>query len=1035
VDHLVARLLEVRYGTLSSALHLLGVMETESLDETASEFETPYVKRTIHWQRLKDLLGDPVGTMVASLTSAEEVLVYRWLYHMGLFGVSFGLPAGLRSPDDPTLRHFNDDADLLSREDADELTTLHVPLTTDPAAKPDLEFYPVQDVNTGLFTGIAAVVGLGAETSIPLSERYTLVTKASANLAEGLGLRLSRDGSFRFSAGVLSGSPQALADAVQFGARISIAPAEGEPALPLLLLGAPGGSRLQIGSGALSFGVEKQAELDLFLEGELRDGLVELRTDDADSFIASLLPEGGVSAGFSLGIGFSNRLGFYFRGAASLTIRTPLHLSLGPVDVQYLGIGLSLIDDRVVLDVTTGLAARLGPLSAVVDEIGVRGSFGIEDGRAGNLGPLDAAFRFKPPSGVGLAVDVGVVKGGGYLFFDPDRGEYAGALELTLGDFLSLKAIGLLTTRMPDGSRGFALLIIITAEFSPPLQLGWGFRLMGVGGLLGLNRTVDLEALALGVRTGAASSILFPVDVVANASRIVSDLRSIFPPSPDRFVIGPMLKLGWGTPTVIQLDLGLIIETGGSYAIVGVLRIAVSDDAGSSILRLQSNFIGALELDKSRGWFFASHFDSRLLTTTIEGDMGVLVAGGQEKNVLVANGGFHPQFEPPPLPFPTPRRIAFNLIDSDRARIRIEGYLAVTTNTVQFGARAELYLGFSSFSIDGHLHFDVLLRRKPFYLIADVEARVALKIGGVGVFNIDIACALSGPGPWRARGEGSVSLLFVTIRKHFDESWGEVSVTVLPPIAIVPVLLEELARASNWRALTPQASGLLVSLRTLGAGEDQLVLHPLGALEISQNALPLGVTLDRVGEQIPSDATSLSVEVVGGPFAKLRDAVRGFAPAEFRNLTDAERLAAPAFQDQPSGVVLGAEGNTWRTGHAVRRSVRYGVTTLDTLYRRVPPRPARSKPPLFEHFLANAAAARSSLSAASRKKTQPFEDRVDVVGEGFAVVSVVDFQAAPGTATFSSEYEASEWMRQAAALDPTVPRRFQIVAADEGAPA
>ena len=37
-------------------------------------------------------------------------------------------------------------------------------------------------------------------------------------------------------------------------------------------------------------------------------------------------------------------------------------------------------------------------------------------------------------------------------------------------------------------------------------------------------QTVDLQALALGVRTGAASSVLFPVDPVANASRVLSDL-------------------------------------------------------------------------------------------------------------------------------------------------------------------------------------------------------------------------------------------------------------------------------------------------------------------------------------------------------------------------------------------------------------------------------------------------------------------------------------------------------------------------------
>ena len=104
-------------------------------------------------------------------------------------------------------------------------------------------------------------------------------------------------------------------------------------------------------------------------------------------------------------------------------------------------------------------------------------------------------------------------------------------------------------------------------------------------------------------------------------------------------------------------------------------------------------------------------------------------------------------------------------------------------------------------------------------------------------------------------------------------------------------------------------NGLLVSLRALDAGGRYvIVLHPLGALEISQNVVPLDVTLDRVGEQIPSDANSVSLDVTGGAFIELRDAVRSFAPAEFRNMSDADRLSAPAFQDLPSGVVRARPG-------------------------------------------------------------------------------------------------------------------------------
>src|SRR4030081_3280264 len=128
---------------------------------------------------------------------------------------------------------------------------------------------------------------------------------------------------------------------------------------------------------------------------------------------------------------------------------------------------------------------------------------------------------------------------------------------------------------MPDGSKGFALLIIISAEFTP-LQLGFGFTLVGVGGLLGLNRAVLLDVLRDGVRTGGINSIMFPKDIVANAPRIISDLRIYFPPLEGLFLIGLMAKIGWGTPTLASISLGVLVEIPpAKVAILGILKVAL----------------------------------------------------------------------------------------------------------------------------------------------------------------------------------------------------------------------------------------------------------------------------------------------------------------------------------------------------------------------------------------------------------------------------------------------------------------------------
>src|SRR6185369_4075697 len=131
------------------------------------------------------------------------------------------------------------------------------------------------------------------------------------------------------------------------------------------------------------------------------------------------------------------------------------------------------------------------------------------------------------------------------------------------------------------------------------------------------------------------------------------------------------------------LALGVIIEIPGNIAILGVLKLALpADDV--AVIKIQVNFAGAIGFDKSRLYFFAARYDSHVLFITIEGEMGVLFAFGDDANFVVSIGGFHPQFNPPPLPFPSPRRIAVSLLNTPVSRMRIEGYFAVTSNTVQF---------------------------------------------------------------------------------------------------------------------------------------------------------------------------------------------------------------------------------------------------------------------------------------------------------------------------------------------------------------
>jgi hypothetical protein len=130
---------------------------------------------------------------------------------------------------------------------------------------------------------------------------------------------------------------------------------------------------------------------------------------------------------------------------------------------------------------------------------------------------------------------------------------------------------------------------------------------------------------------------------------LIGDIKRIFPPRDGRFLVGPMAKLGWGTPTLISLSVGLILEIPRPlFAFVGVLHMALPTE-DVPILHLQVSFAGSIDFESGRLQFDASLYDSRVLTFTLSGDMALRVYWKDNANFLLSVGGFHPAYTPPPM--------------------------------------------------------------------------------------------------------------------------------------------------------------------------------------------------------------------------------------------------------------------------------------------------------------------------------------------------------------------------------------------------
>lgn len=1009
VDYSIVSYLESSSKLAVHGLALLGLIEwrREEIDPNNS-LSAEYTRKTIRYDRLARIISDPGGVFLET---------YNW-----------GSPAfdGIRLFE--VLRNLIEEgaggaADLVKIDDQ----------------KPILEAYLFALQNNVDLTppGLSAEIRFPFEDELDFTQETNLLFpwvqklvfkgKAGSNLLADVTPPLQVD----FS----TASGSVLLD-------ISADLSTQQAIEPFTLIGVTGASRIE----ARRFGIKAAIQSDLdegagkvnahhSLSLRLEDANVNMVLTDGDSFTRQMLSGQNLASNFNLSATWALDQGLVLQGSGGLELRLPGHADLGVAQLTNLYFKLT-VDPHIQLEASAGIKTELGPLTAVIDRIGLTAQLSFQQNSLGKLGPVDLKIGFKPPSGIGLSIDGGGFKGGGFLDFEPEEESYSGMLELEYQDQFTLKAFGLLTTRLPNGQSGFSLLIVISSEFTP-IQLGFGFMLNGVGGLLGLNRTVKVEPLRAGLRDNTLGSILFPTDIIANADRILSDLKQVFPPQGERFIFGPMAKITWGTPTLLTVDLGLVIEIPDPVRllILGVVR-GILPDEKASILRLQVNFLGEIDFERRQLSFDASLFDSKLLASTLTGDMAVRVYWGAEANLLLTVGGFHPAYQPPPMNLPTLRRLTLALLAGDNPRLTLEIYFAVTSNTAQFGARLELYAAASKFNVYGFLSFDVLFQFNPFYFVAEITAMLALRVGSSSIASVKLSFTLEGPTPWKAKGTASFKICwFFTLNVRFNKTFGESRNTSLPDLLVLPMLLEALSARDNWEGERPEGKHRLESLKEVEALE-QVLVHPLGTLKISQKVAPLNLRIDRVGSQRPSDAREFSIQEVRVENTSIPSpapAQESFAPAQFFDLNDEEKLASPSFKNFDSGIRVG-DPDKLHTAYAAAREVKYELKYIDSQrdQRLSGPRGLFDIDTVsFNSWSLQGAISKSDLSFARNRKSSLAPEEVGVVQEPFAIVNTVDLKLFDESSLMDSEQAALARVKALIEADPALRGAIQVTPAFE----
>jgi len=176
------------------------------------------------------------------------------------------------------------------------------------------------------------------------------------------------------------------------------------------------------------------------------------------------------------------------------------------------------------------------------------------------------------------------------------------------------------------------------------------------------------------------------------------------------------------------------------------------------------------------------------------------------------------------------RRLSISLLGKPNANISLETYFAVTSNTVQLGARVDLLFKAWKVEVVGYVGFDALFQFNPFKFIISAGAMFAVRWDGKDILAVDLGFRLEGPTPWRARGHAKFKVLFVKVKVNFDKTFGEKKDTSLPDVAVVPLLVDALENNDSWLAEIPSNRNELVKVKVPVTND--VVIHPAGTFTI-----------------------------------------------------------------------------------------------------------------------------------------------------------------------------------------------------------
>ena len=220
------------------------------------------------------------------------------------------------------------------------------------------------------------------------------------------------------------------------------------------------------------------------------------------------------------------------------------------------------------------------------------------------------------------------------------------------------------------------------------------------------------------------------------------------------------------------------------------------------------------------------------------------------------------------------------------------------------------------------------------------------------------------------------------------------------------------------------------------AGEDLLVIHPAGVLTFSQRSLPLeDYLIEKFGNKKPLNENKFKLTnansggtIIPADYQGIREQ---FAPGNFTELSDSDKLSRKSFEPLPSGFKLTATSDLLTT-MPVSRPVEYELSYLrrkksGLVFKIIITLAVRA----YDRLVKGSAVRQSVLSLQQNRISLNAPAQVVLPQESFAVANTADLkshvQSANGPELFVTQAEAYQRHRELISANPALAGQIQVV--------